>query len=65
MASYRWDASMVLSACCLRVVEVILGCDDLLPLALAAEDAGVAVSAAPEEKDEVVAADGMERQRQN
>jgi len=56
---------MGLSACCLRVVEVILGWDDLLPLALAADDAGVAVSAAPEGKGEVAAADGMERQRQD
>jgi hypothetical protein len=56
---------MGLSACCLRVLEVILGCDDLPPLALAAEDAGVAVSAAPEGKGEVAAADGMERQRQD
>ncbi len=61
MTSYRWDASMALSACCLRVVEVILGCDDLPLLALAAEDAGVAVSTAPEGKGEVAAADGMER----
>ena len=52
---------MGLSACCLRVVEVILGCDDLLPLALAAEDAGVAVSTAPEWNGEVAVADGMER----
>jgi hypothetical protein len=56
---------MGLSACCLRVVEVILGCDDLLLLALAAEDADVAVSAALEGKGEVAVADGMERQRQD
>jgi hypothetical protein len=52
---------MGLSACCLRVLDAILGCDALLPLALAAADAGVAVSGAPEGKGEVAAADGMER----
>jgi len=56
---------MGLSACCLRVLEVILDCDDLLPLALAAGDAVVGVSAAPDGKGEVAAADGMERQRQD
>lgn len=53
---------MGLSACCLRVFEVILGSDDLPPLALVVEDAGVAVLVAPEGKDEIAAADGMERQ---
>ena len=63
MTSYRWVDSMVLSACCLRVLELILCCDDLAPLALAVEDAVVTVSAAPEGKGEVAAADGMEKQR--
>jgi len=54
---------MWLSACCLRVLEVILGCDGLLPLALAAGDAGVMVSEAPEREREATVAEGMERRR--